>query len=190
MGQTTESTGTGKRKNVKAATAPDVWTGTSKDGPVPQKMNQCTHGFCCNTAAGGSRLRDSPGPRRVVLYSGLLPQVHVYERLYFQADLVHMSLVAGSETKGCRCGRTPRPKPVPSEASARLFHPEQSFRCCCVLIYIVCRLCFSQVTEFDPKNSRDRFYTLSIDQEKRRGPYRTMAQVIFVGSRFTHAPAC
>lgn len=35
----------------------------------------------------------------------------------------------------------------------------------------------AQVTEFDPKNSRDRYYTLSIDQEKRRGPYRTMAQV-------------
>lgn len=35
----------------------------------------------------------------------------------------------------------------------------------------------AQVTEFDPKNSRDKYYTLSIDQEKRRGPYRTMAQV-------------
>ncbi|CAM9660355.1 unnamed protein product, partial [Choristocarpus tenellus] len=34
----------------------------------------------------------------------------------------------------------------------------------------------SQVTEFDPKHSRDRFYSLSIDQEKRRGEYRTMAQ--------------
>lgn len=34
-----------------------------------------------------------------------------------------------------------------------------------------------QITEFDPKNSRDRFYALSIGAEKRRGPYRTMAQV-------------
>ncbi|CAB1104240.1 unnamed protein product [Ectocarpus sp. CCAP 1310/34] len=40
----------------------------------------------------------------------------------------------------------------------------------------------SQVTEFDPKNSRDRFYTLSTGQEKRRGPYRTMAQDIGSGA--------
>eukprot|EP00903_Cladosiphon_okamuranus_P008501 g8167.t1 len=39
-----------------------------------------------------------------------------------------------------------------------------------------------QVTEFDPTHSRDRFYTLHIDQEKRRGPYRTMAQDIGSGA--------
>ena len=64
------------------------------------------------------------------------------------------------------------------KSSSGILQPGQDFR---FHINCVGSHCFPQVTEFDPKNSRDRFYTLSIDQEKRRGPYRTMAQVTSIG---------
>lgn len=40
----------------------------------------------------------------------------------------------------------------------------------------------SQVTNFDPKHSRDKFYTTNIHKERRMGGFRTMAQDIGEGS--------
>jgi hypothetical protein len=40
----------------------------------------------------------------------------------------------------------------------------------------------SQITEFDPKHSRDKFYTFDINKDRRMGEFRTMAQDIGDGA--------